>query len=159
MKTYSELMSLPTVWDRYRYLRIGGKVGKETFGADRYLNQIFYQSDIWKAFRRDMILRDKGCDLAAPGFEVFTHIFVHHITPITLQDVLERREEVLLNPENAICCSFKMHQAIHYAADSLVPYFELIERVPGDTCPWKGGLGNAAQYGTGSYGLLYGARA
>lgn len=137
MKTYSELIRLPTIWERFEYLRIGGAVGKETFGADRYLNQIFYQSPDWKEFRRYMILRDGGCDLGVPGFEILTHVFVHHINPITLEDVLERRYSVLLNPDNAICCAFKTHQAVHYGVKGMLPYSDLIERTPNDTCPWK----------------------
>ena len=136
MKTYSELITLPTIWDRFQYLRIGGKVGKETFGADRYLNQIFYQSDLWKRFRRDMILRDCACDLAVPDFEIYTTVFVHHIQPITVEDVLSNNFEVLINPENAVCCAFKTHQAVHYGIAEMLPYFDLIERTPNDTCLW-----------------------
>ena len=137
MKSYSELITLPTFYDRYNYLKIGGKVGKETFGAHRYLNQTFYLSDDWKRFRRDMIIRDNGCDLGVLGLDVSKHIFVPHIQPITEHDILDRNFAVLLNPENVICCSFGTHQAIHYGADSLLPYFDLIERTPNDTCPWK----------------------
>ena len=130
-------MRLPTFWDRYNYLKIGGRVGKETFGANRYLNQMFYTSDVWRRFRRDMILRDQGLDLASEGLDIMRSIYVHHITPITDQDVLNHNEELLLNPENVITCSFQTHQAIHYGVEGMLPYFDLIERRPDDTTIWR----------------------
>lgn len=139
MKTYSELMSLPTFLERFEYLKIGGKVGEETFGAKRYLNQVFYLSDEWKFFRREIILRDKALDLGIEGLDIYKYIFVHHITPITEEDILSGNMAVLLNPENAICCSFKTHQAIHYGVATMLPYFDLVERTPNDTCPWYRG--------------------
>ncbi len=139
MRTYSELIKFNTFEERFNYLKIGGKVGKETFGSHRYLNQKFYLSDAWKEFRRDIIIRDSGCDLGIFGFDIYTHIFVHHLTPISENDILTNNYSVLLNPENAISCSFKVHQAIHYGSVSMLPYFDLIERKPYDTCPWYKG--------------------
>lgn len=134
-KTYSELMSFKTFEERYRYLRIRGEVGIETFGSDRYLNQIFYSSKEWKKFRRDIIIRDMGCDLGIEDREINGQIFIHHINPITIDDILHRRS-CLTDPENAICVSFNTHQAIHYGDENLLIQ-EPIERTPNDTCPWK----------------------
>jgi len=134
-KTYSELMSFKTFEERYRYLRIRGEVGAETFGSDRYLNQIFYSSKEWKKFRRDIIIRDMGCDLGIEDREINGQIFIHHINPITIDDILHRRS-CLTDPENAICVSFNTHQAIHYGDENLLIQ-EPIERTPNDTCPWK----------------------
>lgn len=134
-KTYSELMSLETFEERYRYLRINGEVGAETFGCDRYLNQLFYSSDEWKRFRRNIIIRDMGCDLGIEDREIGGLIIVHHINPITIDDVLQRRK-CLMDPENVICVSFNTHQAIHYGDDSLLIQGP-IERKMNDTCPWK----------------------
>lgn len=134
-KTYSELMSFKTFEERYRYLRIRGGVGVETFGSDRYLNQIFYSSKEWKKFRRDIIIRDMGCDLGIEDREISGQVFIHHINPITVDDILHRRE-CLLDPENAISVSFNTHQAIHYGDENLLIQ-EPIERTMNDTCPWK----------------------
>lgn len=135
IKTYSELITIPTFMERYRYLRIGGQVGKDTFGYDRYLNQVLYHSDEWKRFRRDIILRDNGCDLGCEGFEIYGRVLIHHINPITIQDVL-RRDPKIFDPENVICVSHNTHNAIHYGDESLL-VDEPIERRPNDTCPWK----------------------
>lgn len=135
IKTYSELITIPTFKERYNYLRIGGAVGKETFGYDRYLNQILYKSDEWNSFRKDMILRDKGNDLACEGFEIYGRILLHHISPITIEDVLERRPCVF-DPENVITTTLNTHNAIHYGDESLL-ITEPIIRTKNDTCPWK----------------------
>lgn len=135
IKTYSELMELPTFLERFRYLKIGGQVGKETFGYDRYLNQILYKSAEWRPFRRDIILRDKGCDLACEGFEIYDKILVHHIEPITVEDIL-RRDPKVFDPENVISTSLNTHNAIHFGDESLL-MIEPIERRPYDTCPWR----------------------
>lgn len=135
IKTYSELITLPTFEERYRYLRIRGYVGKETFGHDRYLNQILYTSSEWKSFRRKIILRDDGLDLGCEGFNIFGRILVHHINPITVEDVLNRSFKVF-DPDNVICCSHNTHQAIHYGDESLLPLLPP-ERKPNDTCPWR----------------------
>ena len=136
MKTYSELIQLPDILDRYRYLRIGGKIGDATFGKYRWLNQVFYESKEWRSFRRDIILRDNGCDLAVSDRPIDGKVFIHHLEPITMDDIKYRRLEKILNPENVVCCSFDTHQAIHYSNENLIimPY---VERKPGDTCLWK----------------------
>lgn len=136
IKTYSELITLPTFEERYRYLKLSGEVGKETFGFDRWLNQVFYNSKEWRTFRRDIIVRDMGCDLGIEGREIGGRIFIHHIEPIKLDDILHRRIEVLMNPDNVICVSFETHNAIHYGDESLLILLP-IERTPNDTCPWR----------------------
>lgn len=135
IKTYSELMSLPTFEERYRYLRIGGKVGEDTFGFDRYLNQIFYKSDEWKSVRNEIIVRDCGCDLGMSDREIYGRIYIHHMNPITKEDILSR-SEYLLDPEYLICTSKTTHDAIHYGDESLL-ITAPIERRKNDTCPWK----------------------
>lgn len=134
IKSYSELITIPTFIERYHYLRIGGRVGKETFGYDRYLNQILYSSDEWKSFRRDIILRDKGCDLACEGFDIHEKALVHHINPITVQDVINRSPKIF-DPDNVITTTLNTHNAIHYGDDRILAIFE--ERSRNDTCPWK----------------------
>ena len=137
MKTYSELITLPTFEERYEYLKIGGAVGKETFGYDRYLNQILYTSDEWRKFRRDIIIRDNGCDLACPGFDIpeGVKILIHHINPITMEDVLNRDPKIF-DPENVIATILNTHNAIHYGDASLLTLAPL-ERSKNDTCPWR----------------------
>lgn len=135
IKTYSELMTIPTFIDRFRYLKIGGRVGEETFGFDRYLNQTLYRSMEWKRFRRDMILRDNGCDLACDDYEIVGKILLHHINPITIDDVV-RRDPKIFDPENVICTTLNTHNAIHYGDESLL-MTEPITRTRNDTCPWK----------------------
>lgn len=135
IKTYSELILLPTFLDRYRYLRIGGAVGKETFGYDRYLNQILYRTPEWKRFRNEIIIRDNGCDLACEDYEIVGKILIHHIDPITVEDVL-RRDPKIFDPENVISTSHNTHNAIHYGDESLL-ITEPIIRTKNDTCPWR----------------------
>ena len=134
-KSYFECIQLPTFLDRYRYLQIGGFVGKETFGYDRYLNQILYRTAEWKRFRRDMILRDNGCDLGCEGYEIFGNILVHHINPITVEDVVNRNP-CIFDPNNVICTSLNTHNAIHYGDETNL-ITEPVVRKPNDTCPWK----------------------
>lgn len=136
IRTYSELITLPTFEERYRYLKLGGKVGEETFGFDRYLNQVFYSSPEWKTFRRDIIVRDMGCDLGIEDRVIGGNIFIHHINAIALADIHRRNLEVLLNPENVICTSFNTHNAIHYGDESLLTLAPIVRR-PNDTCPWR----------------------
>lgn len=136
IKSYSELITLLTFEERYRYLRLGGTVGEETFGYDRYLNQVFYTSKLWRDFRRDIIVRDLGCDLGISDREIGGLILIHHLNPISLDDILKRNLEVLVNPENAICVSHNTHQAIHYGDESLL-ITAPIERSKNDTCPWR----------------------
>lgn len=135
IRTYSELIMLPTFVERYRYLKIGGRVGSETFGYDRYLNQILYRTAEWKRFRNEIIVRDNGCDLACDGYEIYGKILVHHINPITVEDVVNRTAKVF-DPENVISTTLNTHNAIHYGDESLL-ITEPIERKPNDTCPWK----------------------
>lgn len=135
IKTYSELIALPTFEDRFEYLQLKGIVGQETFGFDRYLNQILYNSKEWKHLRNEIIVRDNGCDLALEGFEIHGRILIHHINPITIDDVIKRREMVF-DPENLICVTHNTHNAIHYGDKSLL-ITGLIERRANDTCPWK----------------------
>lgn len=135
IRTYSELMQLPTFEERYEYLRIGGKVGEDTFGFDRYLNQLFYTSDEWRAIRNQVILRDNGCDLGIPGREIRGNIIVHHMNPISKEDILNR-SDILLDPEYLISTVKITHDAIHYGNDELL-YKDPIERSKNDTCPWR----------------------
>lgn len=136
IKSYSELMTFNTIKDRYDYLRLNGDVADITFGSRRILNQRFYTSREWKDVRRDVIIRDSSCDLAIPEYEIFLKPMVHHINPITIEDVLNENWEKLLDPENLITVSYNTHQAIHYGTDSMLPKLPII-RSPGDTCPWK----------------------
>ena len=135
IRTYSELITLPTFIERFRYLKLGGVIGEETFGFDRYLNQTLYRSSEWKRFRRDMIIRDNGMDLALEGYDVVGKILVHHIDPITIKDVL-RRDPKIFDPENVVCTSLNTHNAIHYGDESLL-ITEPIVRTKYDTCPWR----------------------
>ena len=135
IRTYSELITLPTFEERYKYLRLGGKVGEEPFGFDRYLNQTFYKSDEWLKVRDYVIIRDNGCDLGVPGREIAGRILVHHMNPITKEDIL-RRSDYLLNPEYLISTVKLTHDAIHYGDDSLL-FMGLVERTRNDTCPWR----------------------
>lgn len=135
IKTYSELISIPDFLERFRYLQIGGRVGVETFGYDRYLNQILYRSPEWKRFRRDVIIRDNGCDLACEGFDIVGKILVHHINPITIEDVLNRHPKIF-DFENVISTTLNTHNAIHYGDESLLVVAP-IERSKFDTCPWR----------------------
>lgn len=136
IKTYSELITIPTFIGRFRYLRLGGRIGEDTFGYDRYLNQAFYRSKEWKDFRRDIIIRDKGCDLGIEDREIHGRIYIHHIIPITKDDIIYRNLEILLNPDNAICVDDITHKAIHYGDESLL-IMDPIIRSRNDTCPWK----------------------
>lgn len=135
IKTYSELITLPTFEERFEYLKIGGKVGVDTFGFDRYLNQVFYRSNEWKSIRDKVIIRDNGCDLGIEGREIYSKIIVHHMNPITKDDILNR-SNFLLNPEFLICTIKLTHDAIHYG-DSSILLAEPSIRTKNDTCPWK----------------------
>lgn len=135
IRTYSELITLPTFEERYRYLRLGGRVGEDTFGFDRYLNQLFYQTEEWRSVRDYVIVRDGGCDLAIEGREIRDRILVHHMNPITKEDILQKTK-YLLDPEYLICTIKNTHDAIHYGDESLLP-LPPIERTINDTCPWR----------------------
>lgn len=134
-KSYKELKKLATFEDRYNYLKIGGTVGRETFGSDRGYNQSFYQSKEWKILRRDVIARDMGCDLGIPDRQIFGKIIVHHINPMTIEQ-LEEGGDDLFDMDNFICCSDSTHNAIHYGDISLLPKTNFVERRPGDTKDW-----------------------
>ena len=135
IKTYSELIKIPTFKERYRYLRLTGRVGEDTFGFDRYLNQIFYRSAEWKRIRDKVIVRDNGCDLGIEDREIYGKILIHHMNPITDRDILDATD-ILLNPEYLICVSHITHNAIHYGNEDLL-ITEPIIRTKNDTCPWK----------------------
>lgn len=136
IRTYSELITIPTFIERYRYLKIGGKVGEDTFGYERYFNQIFYKSKEWKDIRDYVIVRDLGRDLAMEGYDILSNIIVHHMNPITMRDI-EQRSDILLNPDFLVSTSLNTHNAIHYGDESLLVVGEPITRFPNDTCPWK----------------------
>lgn len=136
MKTYSELIKLPTFKERFEYLNLDGVVADRTFGADRYLNQAFYNSKEWKSFRRSIIIRDNGCDLAMPDREIHSLIIIHHLNPIRLEDLENQNGSAILDPENVVCVSFKTHQALHYSNFDMLPK-DPVERKPFDTCPWR----------------------
>lgn len=135
IRTYSELITLPTFEERYRYLRLGGKVGEETFGFDRYLNQVFYKSYEWLDVRDYVIVRDNGCDLGIEGREIYGRILVHHMNPITMDDIVNR-SKYLLDPEYLISTVKNTHDAIHYGDESLL-ITAPVERRKNDTCPWR----------------------
>lgn len=140
IRTYSELITIPTFEERFRYLKLSGKVGEATFGFDRYLNQIFYNSERWKRSKREVIIRDTGlngfcCDLGADGYYIDGIIIVHHMNPITKEDILYETD-YLLDPEYLISTAFTTHNAIHYGDENLL-YKPPIERQQYDTCPWK----------------------
>lgn len=135
IKCYSELITIPTFIERYRYLKIGGRVGADTFGHDRYLNQMLYHSGEWLDFRDEIIIRDNGCDLAHPEFELRDRILIHHINPITVEDVL-RRHPKIFDPENVISTCLNTHNAIHYGDESKLMLLP-ITRTRNDTCPWR----------------------
>ena len=135
IKTYSELIRLPTFEERFQYLKLSGAVGKETFGFDRYLNQNFYRSAAWKRVRDQVIVRDNGCDLGIDDRIIYGKILIHHMNPINDRDILDLTD-ILLNPEYLICVSHLTHNAIHYSDESLLPS-EPIVRFKNDTCPWK----------------------
>lgn len=135
LRTYSELKQLKTFEERYEYLKLDGQVGADTFGFDRYLNQVFYKSPEWRSIRNEVIVRDNGCDLGIEGREIHTKILVHHMNPISKKDILER-SDILLNPEYLITTVKRTHDAIHYGdSDTLIK--DHIERSANDTCPWR----------------------
>ena len=136
IKRYSELIKLPTFEERYEYLKLAGVVGSQTFGPDRWINQMFYSSDPeWRAIRDKIIIRDNGCDLGIPGREIQDSIIVHHMNPLVKDDILNRTE-FLLNPDYLICTSPLTHRAIHYSNSDILIKDPVI-RSANDTCPWK----------------------
>ena len=135
IRTYSQLKQFQTFEERYDYLKLGGVVGEDTFGFDRYLNQNFYRSREWKRVRDEVIMRDNGCDLGIDGYEIRGEILIHHMNPITSEDI-HRVSDYLLNPEYLICVAHRTHNAIHYGDESLIVTAP-IERTQNDTCPWR----------------------
>lgn len=136
-KCYSELKELSSYLDRYKYLKLDGRVGIETFGFDRYLNQVFYKDkELWLPVRREVIIRDNGCDMGDPDHPINGRIIIHHMNPITERDILERNPDIF-NPEYLICVSLRTHNAIHYGDEDYIRNKEIVTRRPNDTCPWK----------------------
>ena len=133
--TYKELIQLSTFEDRFEYLRIGANIGEETFGFNRYLNQSFYHSPEWKRFRREIILRDDGCDLAIKDRPIKGRVILHHLNPISESDIFDHTD-VLFDPNNVICVSHDTHNALHYGDISLLAPSSVNERLPGDTKLW-----------------------
>ena len=137
MKTYSKMIELPSFDERFKYLKIGGSIGAQTFGKNRYLNQILYNSSEWRSFRHQVIIRDNGCDLGDPDRPITgTKILIHHIEPLTVEDVVNRDSKIF-DLENVVCVSFDTHQAIHYGDDKYLNRTKVVERKPNDTCPWR----------------------
>lgn len=135
IRTYSELRRLRTFEDRFRYLSLRADVGDSTFGFDRYMNQQFYRSRQWRRLREDVIVRDNGCDLGVEGFEIFDRIIIHHMNPMTVENIVDG-DEAILNPEFLICVTHKTHNAIHYGDESNLPK-RYVPRSPGDTKLWS----------------------
>ena len=135
IKTYSELITIPTFEERFEYLKLDGQVGVETFGFNRYLNQAFYKSDEWLSIRDYVITRDNGCDLGMEGYEIYGRILIHHINPITKDDIIQRRR-ILLDPENLITTVKRTHDAIYYGDSNLLMRAP-IKRRKNDTGPWR----------------------
>ena len=135
IRTYNELMLVPTFEERFEYLKLSGRVGEETFGFDRWLNQKFYRSAEWKHLRDQVIIRDNGCDLGVEGREIYGKILIHHMNPITKKDILDRTD-LLLNPMYLISVTKQTHDAIHYSDDSILMKDPIV-RSRNDTCPWR----------------------
>lgn len=136
IRTYRELIQLPTLKERFRYLKLSGAVGKATFGYDRYLNQNFYKSQDWKRLRNEIIVRDDGCELGLEDHPIAGRIFIHHMNPIDDEDIINSTE-YLMNPDYLICVSHDMHNAIHYGNEDILRAKDFMPRTPNDTCPWK----------------------
>ena len=136
MRTYGELIKIENFLDRYEYLKLDGVVGSETFGFDRWLNQKFYKSPEWRSVRDEVIVRDGGCDLGIADRPIGGRIYIHHMNPIDVKSIVERKS-ILLNPEFLICCSHNTHEAIHYSNSDILMLDSFIERKPNDTIPWR----------------------
>lgn len=135
IRTYSELIALPTFEERFKYLQLNGQVGESTFGFDRYMNQVFYRSQKWKSIRDFVIIRDCGCDLGVEGYDIHGKIIIHHMNPLSMRDI-ETESGFLLNPDFLICTTHNTHNAIHYGDENLLVTAP-IERTKNDTCPWR----------------------
>lgn len=136
IKSYSELKQLSSFVERFKYLEMRGRIGIESFGFDRYLNQTFYKSNEWKKIRDKVILRDNGMDLGVEGYPINGRIIIHHINLITVEDVLNRNPDIF-NLDYLICCSHQTHNAIHYGNDDYVNRYKVVERKSNDTIPWR----------------------
>lgn len=135
IRTYKELVKLSTFEERFAYLKLRGKIGEDTFGFDRVFNQMFYRSQEWKSIRKEVIIRDNGCDLGIAGYDIYGKIIIHHMNPISVSDIQERTS-FLLAPDYLICVSLDTHNAIHYGSEELLNKAP-VERRKNDTCPWK----------------------
>ena len=135
IRTYSELVTLSTFEERFKYLQLNGQVGESTFGFDRYMNQVFYRSQKWKSIRDFVIIRDCGCDLGVEGYDIHGKIIIHHMNPLSTRDI-KTESGFLLNPDFLICTTHNTHNAIHYGDENLLVTAP-IERTKNDTCPWK----------------------
>ena len=135
IRTYSELITLHTFEERFKYLQLNGQVGESTFGFDRYMNQVFYRSQKWKSIRDFVIIRDCGCDLGVEGYDIHGKIIIHHMNPLSIRDI-ETESDFLLNPDFLICTTHNTHNAIHYGDENLLVTAP-IERTKNDTCPWR----------------------
>lgn len=135
-KSYKDLIRISSFEDRVKYLMIKGRVGDITFGGKRQLNQILYKTDEWKRTRQNIIIRDNGCNLAHEDYPIFGSIYIHHINPITIEDILERRQSVF-DPENLISTGFETHNLIHYGDENGLAPYKVVERMPNDTIPWR----------------------
>lgn len=135
-KTYSELITIPSFEERLAYLKLNSKIGVDTFGFDRYLNQKFYNSREWRRFRDEIIIRDNACDLACQGYDIFGKIIIHHLNPIQLIHLERMNIDVIMNRENVICVSMDTHNIIHFGGDDRCTRIPM-ERTKYDTCPWK----------------------
>ena len=135
IRTYSELITLPTFEERFKYLQLNGQVGESTFGFDRYMNQVFYRSQKWKSIRDFVIIRDCGCDLGVEGYDIHGKIIIHHMNPLSTRDI-ETESDFLLNPDFLICTTHDTHNAIHYGDENLLVTAP-VERTKNDTCQWR----------------------
>lgn len=136
IKTYNELITIPSYEDRFEYLKLSARIGDQTFGHERFLNQSFYRSKEWKQIRQKVIVRDEGCDMAFKDRTIFDRIEIHHINPIIPEDI-EEASELLLDMNNLVCVSPLTHKAIHYGDAALLPKNVITIRRPYDTCPWR----------------------
>ncbi len=136
IRTYSEISRLKSFEERFRYLQLKGKIGEDTFGFERFLNQSFYRSKEWKQIRDFVIARDNGCDLGLAGFGIHGKILIHHMNPISVSDIYDA-SDYLLNPEYLICAKMETHNAIHYGDERILESINLVERKQNDTCPWR----------------------
>lgn len=136
IRSYEELISLPTFEERLRYLLLYGSVAEDTFGSKRYLNQILYRSPEWRRLRNQIIVRDNSCDLGCDGYEIYKYALIHHINPITIDDILNRNP-IVFDPNNLITTILPTHEIIHYGSESDIQMLNLVERSPNDTSPWR----------------------